>query len=295
MKNKSKSILFASIAVLFWSTVPTAFKLGLKEYTPIQLILIASFVSVLILGTVLVFQGKSKLLLKQSKKEFTSSLLLGAFNPFIYYIILFKAYSLLPAQLAQPLNMIWPIVISILSVPLLGQRISWKSFVALAISFVGVIIISSQGGINGFQNTNIPGVLLALVSSIMWALYWILNVKDKRDEILKLFQNFVVGFILLLIATAIFSDFHFQWGTGLWAAVYIGFFEVGVTYILWMNAMKFSQNNAIIGNLVFFAPFISLLFVSLILKEEIYFTTFIGIIFILGGVLFQQIKKRKIS
>jgi drug/metabolite transporter (DMT)-like permease len=58
-----------------------------------------------------------------------------------------------------------------------------------------------------------------------------------------------------------------------------------------MKAMNLSTNNAKIGNLVFFAPFLSLVFIHFILKETIYITTFIGLIFIVGGVLLQQIKK----
>ena len=34
----------------------------------------------------------------------------GFLNPFLYYIILFKAYSLLPAQEALSLNYTWPLV-----------------------------------------------------------------------------------------------------------------------------------------------------------------------------------------
>jgi len=54
------------------------------------------------------------------------SALLGLINPFIYYLILLKAYQLLPAQVAQPLNMIWPIILVFLSIPLLGQKIKGK-------------------------------------------------------------------------------------------------------------------------------------------------------------------------
>ncbi len=291
MKQKNRPVLFAFLAVLCWSTAPTAFKLGLKEYTPAQLIFIASGTSVIILFFFLLIQGKMKLVMQQNSKQLVSSMLLGAFNPFIYYIILFKAYSLLPAQLAQPINMIWPIILALLSVPMLRQKIGWQSFVALGISFIGVIIISSQGGINGFHKTSLLGVVLAIVSSVIWSLYWILNVKDNRDETLKLFMNFVFGFAFLSIALTFFSGFTFQIGEALFAGIYIGFFEIGITYILWLKAMQLSKNNAVIGNLVFLAPFISLIFIYFILKEEIFITTFIGIIFIVGGILFQQIKK----
>jgi len=128
-----------------------------------------------------------ELIHKSTAGDILSSALLGLINPFLYYLILLKAYQLLPAQVAQPLNMIWPIILVFLSIPILRQKIKIKSFLALFISFTGVYIISSQGKPFNPVNTNLPGVLLATGSSFFWALYFILNVKDKRDEAVKLF------------------------------------------------------------------------------------------------------------
>ncbi len=297
MNSTNKAFLFAGLAVLFWSTVATAFKIALRELDVIQLIFFASVVTVLVLFVLLLFQGKTGLLFRQTKQQIIWSVLLGAFNPLFYYIVLFKAYSLLPAQLAQPLNMVWPIVLALLSVPFLGQKIGKWSIAGLFVSFIGVVFISSQGGWSGFQNTSINGVLLALSSSVLWSVYWILNVRDKRDEIVKLFLNFFFGLIFLAIAMYFFSDFNVNPGPGLLPAVYVGIFEVGITYVLWMKAMQLSTNNAKIGNLVFLTPFVSLIFIHFILKETIYITTFIGLVFIVTGIFTQRLdrKKQKIS
>ncbi len=293
MNSNKRALFFAGLAVVFWSTVATAFKLALRELDFIQLIFYASAVSVFILFLFLVFQGKLKLLAQQSAVQIISSAFVGALNPFVYYLVLFKAYSLLPAQLAQPLNMVWPIALALLSVPLLNQKIGWLSLVALFISFAGVALISSQGSLHGYQNTSMPGMLLALVSSIIWSLYWILNVRDKRDEIIKLFMNFLFGFIFLAITVALFSTFRVETGTGFYAAIYVGIFEAGITYVFWLKAMTLSTNNAKIGNVVFLSPFISLIFIHFVLKETIFITTFIGLIFIVAGILVQQFEKRK--
>ena len=294
MNSNKKASLYAGLAVFFWSTVATAFKIALREFDFIQLIFYASGVTVVFLFFVLLFQQKLNLLFQQTPKQWINSIFIGAFNPLLYYLILFKAYSLLPAQVAQPLNMIWPITLALLSVPLLKQKIGWVSLVALFISFIGVFFISSQGGISGFENTNITGVLLAVGSSVLWSLYWIFNVRDKRDEIVKLFLNFAFGFVYLAVAVFVFSDFQIHTGASLYAVIYVGIFEVGITYIFWSKAMNFSTNNAKIGNLVFFAPFLSLVFIRFILKETIFITTFIGLIFIIAGVLLQQMEKKKI-
>ncbi len=291
--NSNKAYFFAGLSVIFWSTVATSFKLALREYDFIQLIFYASVVTVVLLFIVLLFQGKTNQIFKQTKRQWLYSLLMGAFNPLLYYLVLFKAYSLLPAQVAQPLNMIWPITLALLSVPFLHQKISWISIVALLISFAGVFFISSQGGFDGFRNTNSLGVFLAVGSSVLWSLYWIFNVRDKRDEIIKLFLNFAIGVIYLAPVVFLFSSFQIKPGVGLAAIIYSGIFEVGITYVLWLKAMNLTTSNAKIGNLVFFAPFLSLVFIHFILQETIFITTFIGLIFIISGVLVQQIDRKR--
>jgi drug/metabolite transporter (DMT)-like permease len=237
---------------------------------------------------VILFQGKIKELFAVSLSGLGKSALLGALNPFGYYLILFQAYSLLPAQVAQPLNMVWPIVLAFLSAPLLGQKITRRNIAAIFISFVGVFFISLQGSFVKMANTNLTGVLLAVGSSVIWAFFWILSVLDKRDEIFKLFWNFAFGVIYLLIAAFIFTDFRLPDSKGFLPAIYVGFFELGITYILWMKAMQLSENNAKIGNLIFLSPFLSLVFIHFILGETIYFTTFIGLAFIILGIWYQQ-------
>jgi drug/metabolite transporter (DMT)-like permease len=290
MKQSSKAYIYALCSVVLWSTVATAFKLGLKELSPLYLILSASAVSLLTFFIVILAQGKTKELFAVSWSGLGKSALLGALNPFGYYLILFEAYSLLPAQVAQPLNMVWPITLALLSAPLLKQKITFRNIIAILISFIGVIFISSQGSLSGIANTNPTGALLAVGSSIIWALFWILSVLDKRNEIFKLFWNFAFGLIYLLIVAFIFTDFEWSGLKGLPAAIYIGLFELGITYILWMKAMQLSENNAKTGNLIFLSPFLSLVFIHFILGETIFYTTFIGLAFIISGIWVQQKK-----
>jgi len=144
-------------------------------------------------------------------------------------------------------------------------------------------------------NTSLTGALLAVGSSVIWALFWILSVLDKRDEIFKLFWNFAFGLAYLIIAAFLFTDFHLPEAKGIPAAVYIGLFELGITYILWMKAMQLSENNAKTGNLIFLSPFLSLIFIHFILGETIFFTTFIGLAFIISGIWYQQKKERTVG
>jgi drug/metabolite transporter (DMT)-like permease len=290
MKNLSKAYIYALLSVFLWSTVATAFKLGLKVLSPVYLILLASIFSLLVFFGVIVVQGRIRELFTVTLSGLGKSALLGLLNPFGYYLILFQAYNLLPAQVAQPLNMIWPVTLALLSAPLLKQKITFRNIVAILVSFVGVIFISSQGSLAGMANTNLTGALLAVGSSIIWALFWVLSVVDKREEIFKLFWNFAFGVTYLVTGALIFTDFRLPDIKGLPAAIYIGFFELGFTYILWMKAMQLSENNAKTGNLIFLSPFLSLVFIHFILGETIFYTTFVGLAFIISGIWYQQKK-----
>jgi len=290
MKRLSKAYVYALLSVFLWSTVATAFKLGLKILSPVYLILLASIFSLLVFFAVILVQGRIRELFTVSWSGLGKSAVLGLLNPFGYYLILFQAYNLLPAQVAQPLNMIWPVTLALLSAPLLKQKITFRNIVAILVSFVGVIFISSQGSLSGIGNTNLTGALLAVGSSIIWALFWVLSVVDKREETLKLFWNFAFGVTYLVFVAFLFTDFSLPDIKGLPAAIYIGFFELGFTYILWMKAMQLSENNAKTGNLIFLSPFLSLVFIHFILGETIFYTTFIGLAFIISGIWYQQKK-----
>ncbi len=291
MNKTRRSYLFAGLAVLFWSTVPTAFKISLGELPILPILTIASITSAIILLILLTARGNFKLLRHSSVKELSGSALLGLINPFLYYLILLKAYSLLPAQVAQPLNMIWPIILVFLSVLILHQKIGKKSFIALFISFAGVYIISSQGNPLKPGHSDLTGVLLATGSSVFWALYFILNMKDKREETVKLFCNFLFGSLYLIITMIITGMWRRDFGIkGIIASVYIGIFEMGISFFFWLKALQMASSTAKVSNLVYFGPFLSLVFVHFILHEPVYYTTPAGLLLIISGIWVQNRK-----
>jgi drug/metabolite transporter (DMT)-like permease len=294
MDKSRKSYIYAGLAILFWSTIPTAFKIGLGGLAILPMLTIASLTSAAILMIVVSLKGKTKLIKESSGKELLNSAILGFINPFLYYLILLKAYQLLPAQVAQPLNMIWPVILVFLSVPILGQKVEKKSYIALFISFIGVYIISSQGSLFKPVHTHFTGVLLATGSSVFWAFYFILNVKDKRDEGVKLLLNFIFGSIYLIIAMIIIGNWQFgNVFRGVLASVYIGLFEMGITFLFWLKALQMASTTAKVSNLVYLAPFLSLVFVHYILYEPVYYTTLLGLVMIILGIFIQN-KRSKI-
>ena len=109
MTREQQATLYGLSAVLLWSTIATAFKLSLRHLSPIELLLFAGSFSTLLLGAILLVQGKLGQVFQCNRRELLLSTGLGLLNPFLYYLVLLEAYDLLPAQQAQPLNYTWAV------------------------------------------------------------------------------------------------------------------------------------------------------------------------------------------
>lgn len=287
MKEK-KSFIYGISAVLLWSTVATAFKLALRELEVSQLLLISSVVSFFVLLIIALISTDRQQLFRQSPRDIAMSFIMGALNPFAYYLCLFAAYDRLPAQEALSLNYSWAIALALLSVPLLKQKLSLKGLLFLLLSFFGVVIIAFRGDFTSAKFSDTLGVSLALISSLIWALYWILNIRDARDTVVKLCTNFFFGSLFIIIYSAVIGKLNVPNVSGALSATYIGLFEMGITFVLWLTALKSSKSNAKLNSLVYLSPFISLMLIALILKEPIYISTLVGLVFILTGIVLQK-------
>jgi drug/metabolite transporter (DMT)-like permease len=292
MADQKKAYLYALLAVLAWSTVATAFKISLRYLTFLELLLYSSLFSALVLAGVLVVGGRLRDLRSCTRRDYLSSAGLGLLNPFAYYLVLFKAYSLVPAQIAQSLNYTWAVVIVVFSIIFLGQKITLGRVAAILVSYLGVIVIATRGRFRDFGPANPLGVVLALGSALIWATYWLVNLRDRRDAAVKLFLNFVFGFLFALAASAAFALPRRPDLRGLAGAAYIGTFEMGVTFVLWLKALKLSRTTAQVSNLIFLAPFLSLVLINFVLRERVVLPTILGLVLIVAGIFMQQLKKK---
>jgi drug/metabolite transporter (DMT)-like permease len=288
MPDQKKATRYGLATVAMWSTVASAFKLSLAHLSPLQLLFYASLASCLVLGLVLALQGRLRAVTALSRAQWKRSFLLGALNPFLYYTILFAAYDLLPAQEAQPLNYTWAITLSLLAVPLLGQKLRGRDLAALVVSYSGVVVIATHGDVFAMRFASPAGVALALVSTVVWALYWILGTKDDRDPVVGLLANFLCSLPLTLAAVLCFSD---PWPgslPGLAGAAYVGVFEMGLAFVTWLTALKCAANAAKVANLIFLSPFLSLVLIHFFVGEEILSSTLVGLGLILAGLGVQR-------
>ena len=141
---------------------------------------------------------------------------------------------------------------------------------AAVLGYAGVLIIATGGRVLDMEFDSLEGVVYALASTLVWALYWISTTRQTGEPVVCLCLNFLMAVPFIFCLCDTFSTVELEnWGA-LPAAVYVGVFEMGATFALWATALKMASGVARIGNLIFLSPVISLVFISRILDEEIH-------------------------
>ena len=262
--NERQALGFGLAAVLMWSTVATGFKLGLEQLAVEQLLWLGSLISWL----VFLIYALATRTLRLTAGDRWLVCTLGIINPLAYYLILFGAYDRLPAHIAQPLNYTWAITLAILAIPILGQKLTRRAFVGILVSYMGVLLLlltaeHGDGGWNGF------GVFLALASTVLWAGYWLLNTRCQSPPAAIMLWSFTIGTPLIGLVCLVGPGFPELNGTNLFYGAWVGLIEMGITFVLWQQALRRTANAARIGQLIFLSPFLSLVMIYLVLGEQI--------------------------
>lgn len=291
MDDQQQAYCYGLAAVLCWSTVATAFKLSLAHLSPAQLVLLSSLFSWLFLGGLLLATGKVAGIGNLRWRDYLRSMLLGCLNPLLYYLVLFRAYAMLPAQEAQALNYTWALTMALLAVPLLGHALKAVELAAALVCYGGVLVIATRGQLLALEFANPAGVALALLSTLLWALYWLFNTSGQRDPVAALFLNFSFAMPLLLGYCLWQGELAVLPWQGVLGAAYIGLFEMGLSFVLWLSAMRLTRSTIRISSLIFIAPPLSLVLIHFVLGEAILASTLVGLGLILGGLAMQHLAR----
>lgn len=281
-------MLYGLGAVGLWSTVATAFKVALGHMSPLELMWLASLVSWALMGALVIRQGLAG---EAFQRGWCTAAWAGLLNPVAYYLVLFGAYDRLPGQEAMALNYTWALTMAFLAVPILGQRLTRLDVVAGVIAYSGVWVIATRGAVFDVAFADSLGVGMALASTLIWALYWLLNARDHRPPLVAQWQNFSVGVPVLSVLLLAGPGLEWHGWAGLGAGVYVGLFEMGVAFVLWQLAVHQVSRTAKVSNLIFLSPPVSLLLLFLVVGEPILPSTLIGLALILGGLALQQWQK----
>lgn len=281
--TERRALLYGLTSVALWSTVATGFKLGLRELSPAQLLLVGCLIALAFFALVRAF-----VTVRMSARQHLVAAGMGVVNPLAYYLILFEAYDRLPAQVVQPLNFTWAIVIALLAIPMLRQRLPPRGWVGVFVGYAGVLVLLTRGEFGGFGHFDAVGVALALASTLLWAWYWIMTVRLGIHPVVLMLNSFAVASVLLAIVCLTTDGLPaISWET-LGYGAWVGLVEMGVAFLLWQRALALTGNAGRVGVLIFLAPFLSLILIATVLGEVIHPSAVAGLVLIVAGLVLTR-------
>ncbi len=287
-----KSYFYAITTVLIWSTMAAVVKSMLFDIPNLQALSISSYIAFAFL---LLLNAKNGMLreVKQYKaRDYLVISGLGFIGLFVYSALYYYGLSQLSAQEACILNYLWPIMIVVFSCIILKERMTVMKGVAIACSFLGIVILSmgNQGSATG--NT-ILGIISCVVAAICYGLFSVLNKKSNYNQNISMMLIWLVtavcSMILGLMTESWVPIYGMQWIGLLWLGVVID----AVAYLLWALALNGAENTAKIANLAYLTPFLSVVISAVFLKEPVQLRALIALVFIIGGILVQSLYEQK--
>lgn len=287
MTRRARSYLYLALCILLWASIPVASKKILAELTNLQMLFWSTIFSALALGGLVILQRKAAALASYGLREFTRLGWLGFLGAFLYYILLYGAFARTSAAEAFILAYTWPIIVTLLAAPLLGERLTPSRLLAVATSFGGVVVIVTRGRLVELRVTSLPGNLLALCGAFVFAFFSVQGKRVRHDLTIAAFIYFVTALICAAAAIAFIGISPLPspavWG---WL-VYNGLLVNGVSYLFWFKALEYGD-TFIVSNLLYVTPALSLLLVWLLLDEPIQASAAFGLALVVGGVLLQS-------
>ncbi|MDD5581598.1 MAG: DMT family transporter [Candidatus Marinimicrobia bacterium] len=283
-KETQQAMLLAGLALLMWSTVATAFKLTLQFCTPYQLLFVSVITAALILTPTGFMTSRNK---KIEKKGIYQALGTGLLMPLLYYTVLFIAYDRLPAQSAQIINFTWPVFMAIAAMILNREPVNFYRILFLFVSLTGAVVVITQGTFRLRGIDDGWGSFLAFGSALLWTTFWMVQSSNPLPSVLRMGLFFTsASCVMILLAVGGFSLIPTSPKAWL-GGIYVGLFEMSLPFLVWQKALEKTHSVAIISNVIYLSPFLSLIYIHTILGETIHRSSLAGLLLISIGLLFQ--------
>ena len=281
-----KQYLYAGVSIILWSTTATVTKLLLDGLNSMQILAISSFFAFLFLLIVNIGKHNIKKLNNYKIKDYSKLFIIGLLGTFFYKLFLYLGINKMQASQAFVINYLWPITTVIFACIILKEKMTFRKIIAILLSFVGVIIITSDGNLLDINKNNIIGALYCVIAAISYGLFSVLNKNEKYDKCLSMMLFYLFSFLISFIYLAITNEFTIPSGVQLIGLLWIGVFTCAIAFTSWIFAIN-EGDTVKISTLAYLTPFISLIWNCIILKESFNIFTFIGLIVIIFGILIQ--------
>ena len=287
-----KEYIYAIISVLLWSTTATIIKLLLGYLDNIQILFLASLFAFMFLFIINCIKSNIKEIKKYKLKDFFKIFILGILGIFLYNLFLYLGINTLQASKAFIINYLWPITTVFFACIILKEKITIRKIIAIIISFIGVIIVSSNGNLLNIEKSSIIGTIYCFLGAISYGLFSVLNKKQNYNKYISMMLYYLSSFCISLIYCLCEKKIFIPEMNQLLGLLWIGVFTSAIAFTLWALALE-KGDTAKISNIAYMTPFISLVWTSIVLKEKLSIYSIIGLIVIIIGIFIQMKNDKK--
>ena len=233
-----KQYLYAGVSIILWSTTATVTKLLLDGLNSMQILAISSFFAFLFLLIVNIGKHNIKKLNNYKIKDYSKLFIIGLLGTFFYKLFLYLGINKMQASQAFVINYLWPITTVIFACIILKEKMTFRKIIAILLSFVGVIIITSDGNLLDINKNNIIGALYCVIAAISYGLFSVLNKNEKYDKCLSMMLFYLFSFLISFIYLAITNKFTIPSGVQLIGLLWIGVFTCAIAFTSWILAIN---------------------------------------------------------
>jgi drug/metabolite transporter (DMT)-like permease len=270
-----KEYICAIISVLLWSTTATVSKLLLGSLDSMQILLVSSLFSFIFLLIINCINGSIKEIKKYKPKDYLIIFSLGIIGIFLYDLFFYLGINAMQASQAFIINYLWPIMTVLFACIILKEKFTLRKIIAIIISFIGVIIVSSNGNILNIDKTSIMGTVYCMLAAILYGLFSVLNKKQNYNKFTSMMLFYLGSFIISLIYVLTSKKTFMPELNQLLGMLWIGIFTSAIAYTSWALALA-KGDTARISNIAYLTPFISLIWTGIVLKEKISLYSVLG-------------------
>ncbi len=290
MKNWKPYILVI-ISILIWAGTPVVSKKLLETINNYQILFYASGIASLALFVVVVIQGKLSLIKKYRIIDYWRFFLLGFLGVYCNYYLLYTSFSrVVTTQETYIVYYTWPIWVVVMAFVILRERFAFKNLIAILLGFIGVVVVVSRNGRFTLLYEDILSYLMAVGAAVCYSLFSVLSKKFDYDRTTSMFFAYIFSFILISVTTMVVSYIPFVGVGELVGLMWLGVFTYSIAFISWLLALKNGATEKV-SNLIFFTPFVSLIYISFFLGEKITIFSVVGLCLIVVGIILQKMFK----
>lgn len=294
MKIKESPHPYAAVTIIFWSLAYVLTRDLLKYFSAYSLGFLRYFAASCTLAVIALF-----LKMKLPKTIDLWRFLLSGAAGFFFYIIAFnKGSESATASTSSLVIATVPVMTALFSYIIYHEKLKGFQWLAIAIEFIGVIILTLIDGVF-MVNTGLLWLFFAAMALSAYNLMLRRLLKDYSALQVSTFSIFAGTLMLMIFLPASVKEARNAMPIQILHIAVLGIFSSAIAYLSWSKAFSKAKTTSTVSNYMFITPFLTSLLGFLISNEIPDLSTiFGGAVILLGLSIFnfgETIRRRVFS